>query len=462
MFQDGKDAKLLFNLKNAFTEAGGFDALLYILQNAGKHAETTVYAALYAVGEWISNSEPNKAYLGEKVGYLAFSSLIKSTNLELDRPLLEMIVESATFGSFRSFHTFNRITHSNSVSAIIKNIQEARPSYLTPLPCSRAHINSVTLSSLSLSLKEMRAPKEGGGGKEEIKEGGVEEKEEEEEEENATSHQSFSDEEEDPEEEKGVEEEDVFSSSLFPAFPKVKEFVSPSFHPSLSIKEEYKILTKLEIRSPEAALMILDVLLCASISTQQEIFSLLLKLLHYNLLNAHLFSLAMGIKFLVNLSYQIDERLESSYFRFIAALGLYDISLPDAKLLFDLGGMGKGEGRDKKEEKIKEEEKQEGAEEAKRDEGESLSPPPSPSQIPTSPRWKDKSYTFLSPSQLEGKEKELQLQTLFIIGSLAERKDPSSYFHFNGVDDFLVLSKRQSWILEELNLILFKILFLDK
>jgi hypothetical protein len=42
--------------------------------------------------------------------------------------------------------------------------------------------------------------------------------------------------------------------------------------------------------------------------------------------------------------------------------------------------------------------------------------------------------------QAKHREKELQMQTLYVIGSLTERKTPPSYFNFDGFDGTIFIN----------------------
>ncbi len=146
---------------------------------------------------------------------------------------------------------------------------------------------------------------------------------------------------------------------------------------------DYAQLSRIQLRNGDCVMMIIDLLPIGDSRTQGEVLQLLIKLMESNPTNKKIFCLAQGLKHLLNLANESDEVVQSSYFQLIASLGSYDISPSEVRILFDLASLSLAKGATNKH-----------------------------------------------------KERELQMQLLFVIGSIMERRAPLHYFHFNGVDHF--------------------------
>eukprot|EP01119_Soliformovum_irregulare_P021485 TRINITY_DN7161_c0_g1_i1.p1 TRINITY_DN7161_c0_g1~~TRINITY_DN7161_c0_g1_i1.p1 ORF type:complete len:1178 (+),score=402.61 TRINITY_DN7161_c0_g1_i1:250-3783(+) len=124
--------------------------------------------------------------------------------------------------------------------------------------------------------------------------------------------------------------------------------------------------------------MVIDLIPCCDISTQIYLLNFILKILE-NPKNKEIMHAAQGIKFILNLALQVEESVQSYYFKLISSLGTYRISRAEAKLLFDVA------------------------------------------------------FTISHNT----KDRDLQMQALFCIGTIAERKTPRKFFHFDGFTGFL-------------------------
>jgi hypothetical protein len=81
--------------KNYFREAEGIASLLNILQHSSNYSPEVSYAAIYTMAESVSECEENRIFIGDTIGYLRLSNVIKATGLQLDTILFEMILEFA-------------------------------------------------------------------------------------------------------------------------------------------------------------------------------------------------------------------------------------------------------------------------------------------------------------------------------------------------------------------------------
>lgn len=105
-------------LKVVFREMGGITSILAILKSKDvEYSKDVLYAALYALGEVVTDSESNKSYLSELLPPSAITSLLKTSNVTLDVPLFLMIIELACVGSIRlalSVGSIDKINHSST------------------------------------------------------------------------------------------------------------------------------------------------------------------------------------------------------------------------------------------------------------------------------------------------------------------------------------------------------------
>eukprot|EP01133_Synstelium_polycarpum_P014975 gene14975-17709_t len=168
----------------------------------------------------------------------------------------------------------------------------------------------------------------------------------------------------------------------------------------------YTLLGRSCIRSPDAAFMLVDLLPQSPAHIQQHNLLLLMKILESNPQNKRMLCAAQGLKFLLHLSHQSPEETQSYYSRLIVVLGLYDISPSEVRLLFDLACFP------------------------------SFASHP---QLAAHAAASAPPLSLLAGADTRRKN-ELQMQVLYVIGTLTERKTPPLYFHFDGFDSSIALA----------------------
>ncbi|GAM25725.1 hypothetical protein SAMD00019534_089000 [Acytostelium subglobosum LB1] len=195
----------------------------------------------------------------------------------------------------------------------------------------------------------------------------------------------------------------------------------------------YTLLGRSKLRSPDAALMLIDLLPQSPTHIQQHNLILLMKILESNPQNKKMLCAAQGLKFLLYLSHQAPEETQSYFSRLIVILGLYDISPSEVRLLFDLACFPAFESHPQL---------------AQHQQHYTSTPPLSHNPINSSSGSgssssgnnfgeSNSSTPYSTQKRERNKKHELQMQVLYVIGTLTERKAPPLYFNFDGFDSYI-------------------------
>eukprot|EP01132_Coremiostelium_polycephalum_P007664 gene7664-9429_t len=197
-----------------------------------------------------------------------------------------------------------------------------------------------------------------------------------------------------------------------------KPSMSSKGGPLLEYEEEketlypYTLLGKARLRSPDAALMLVDLLSQCPPSSQRHNLIFLMKILESNPQNKKMLCAAQGLKFLLYLSHISTEETQSYYSRLIVILGLYDISPSEVRLLFDLACFPSFESHPQL------------ANQYNNGNNNSV-------QTISNPQTNTNNNNIRKEKI---RKHELQMQVLYVIGTLTERKTPPLYFNFDGFD----------------------------
>lgn len=153
------------SMKLLFKELGGINKIVEFLKKQSQlkeipddsEAKLMLYSAAYLLGESVFNVEENIAYLQEQLPLTSLASLFESLNIYLDYPLLCLFLEISCFGGIRralanGSDVDKKFWQSKEVEDRVNNIIHPKAIHSKRLKCSRSE--SLTLSSLSLSLKE--------------------------------------------------------------------------------------------------------------------------------------------------------------------------------------------------------------------------------------------------------------------------------------------------------------------
>ena len=375
------------SIRQLCKDIGILDILLRLSKDQIEINQEFVVSIIYLLGELASSSTDIQCYLHDHFGISSLLFLLRSIPLDLN--LFIMILEMTTIPNLRDCLNFNpeynKKNHSKLVLPRIANILTPKALHTKPVECSRNPLESLTLSSLSLSLKERNLNNDANTSS------------------SSSRRSSFSNDEEQQHVD-DVDEDDV-NIETFLSNPQIEESDSRddmvveydsnrnSFIVEYSTKRRLDTnsfyLNRIQIRSKDSALFILEVLsIFASKSTSQtqiEVLNILLKLLDANPKNKSIFCSVQAVKYLLNLASQCSEDLSGIYFQLVACIGSYDISPSEVRILFDLASLSLANSNE--EDKIK-------------------------------------------------REKDLQMELLNAIANITERKSPLSYFHFNGFDDY--------------------------
>lgn len=124
MYSCDKQSKI----KENFKDLGGLTILLDLLKT--EKEPNLCYTVLHAFGEAITDCEINKLYISESIGFSKLAKLIQSSVVQLDTTLFKIFFEISTKGNLRYIFdddSYCPVTHSSTVSSIIMDILTPQP-----------------------------------------------------------------------------------------------------------------------------------------------------------------------------------------------------------------------------------------------------------------------------------------------------------------------------------------------
>lgn len=263
------------------------------------------------------------------------------------------------------FNSFKKIL----VSEIIKNICSPQAIHVKPIECTRNPTHLGSMSSLSLSLKDMENQ-------------GVQDNHSN----SSTRHSSFSEDGETLEAYLISEHEHTKGSSTSIVEPNGVVENNSNQHAASELDMHsllkgigYVQTGRFQFRSVDASLMLMDLFAIAKPVVQKEVLILLIKLLvdgHPS--NFRVLTESQTLKFLFSLAHEMDGSIVLPYFfQLVGSLGGYNIQTDEAKILLQL-------------------------------------------------------------IQDKTKSRDFQMQVLYVICNILERRSPPSYFHFDGFDSYFL------------------------
>lgn len=239
---------------------------------------------------------------------------------------------------------------------------------MKPIECTRNPTQLGSMSSLSLSLKDIENQGVNNGNNHDN---------------SSTRHSSFSDDGESLEAYlSGISENDYVKGPSYSG----TEVLSPSFEtvgPELEMHSilkgiGYSQIGRIQIRSVDAVLMLLELFVTSKPVVQKEVLILFLKLINEgHPSNLRMWMESGALQFLLEQAVEIEFAVLPYFFQLASSLGVYNIQNDEAKTLFQLA--------------------------------------------------KDTT-----------KSKEFQMQVLNVICNVLERNSPSDYFHFDGFDSYFL------------------------
>ncbi|EFA76742.1 hypothetical protein PPL_09493 [Heterostelium album PN500] len=510
------------SLKIKFQECGGLNSLVACARNANA-TQGLVYASLVALCEACHGCEENKCVL-DSSGYMALSSVVKSSHVVIDQYLFQMFVELAMNNDVVIRYDIDYLEQifSPRVNHVIQNIIQPQPQYTSILPYSKRQLVEVASATNNLKKQKQQQQQQQmtllAGGKPSINiQGEVQQQEQ----------QLYGDE-INLGEDLAIDTSPVSSPSTTPvhslsssqnghlqamqqmtnhssshlSLPSMPASMNishvlqaktgivrvPSFRnlfsgtrrnsigswagsfddlygvcqatvnsdnmsnfnsnnvllteasqikyyrSQLSVQEDdketlysYTLLGRSKLRSPDAALMLVDLLPQSPTHVQQHNLILLMKILESNPQNKKMLCAAQGLKFLLYLSHQSPEETQSYYSRLIVILGLYDISPSEVRLLFDLACFPSFESHPQLLHHHNNNLSSALQQAANNNNNNSNN-----SNFVNTP-----SSTHSVQRRERNRKQELQMQVLYVIGTLTERKAPPLYFNFDGFDSYI-------------------------
>eukprot|EP00742_Colponemidia_sp_Colp-10_P007091 GILJ01007613.1.p1 GENE.GILJ01007613.1~~GILJ01007613.1.p1 ORF type:complete len:2709 (-),score=449.42 GILJ01007613.1:350-8476(-) len=348
-------------VKSQFRVAGGLQQLLHIVRSSHSLVSS---AAFKAFGDAISNSDENKKYIGEEVGFISLANSIKNSSVVLDRTAFEYVLELSTTGNFKEIVSVHeRETSSeptqqaddisnfprqqfdltseegwaeehnyNIFETIAHNIQTPSPLFTEPLLTSRKELGSFLThdvgsprgsSSGSGSVHESLTPRASLLSSSDVRSGL-----------SSSSLPSMS------APHHAAHKEDTYHDMESGGGRQGSSNVEEEGEQALTKESSDRLLARklasIRFRSVEASLMIVLLLPSAPIDVQKDVIDLLLVLLEANPSNKRALCEMHVLSFLLRLCHRLPREVQPSYVRFIVSLGVYDISPKETKLFLEL------------------------------------------------------------------------------------------------------------------------------